>query len=88
MFTCLYLGLKVDNLMYVRVFSAQLFSYASKLNWKVLFEVISVKQLKTNYQHHKVCKIHQTLCLSTVKSYNFMGTKFRGLTTMDMFVDT
>jgi len=26
--------------------------------------------------------------INTVKSFNFMGTQFRGLTTMDMFMDT
>jgi len=26
--------------------------------------------------------------LSSVKSFNFMGTTLRGLTTMDMFIDT
>ena len=28
------------------------------------------------------------LCASTVKSFNFMDKKFRGLTIMDMFMDT
>ena len=28
------------------------------------------------------------LCASTVKSFNFMDTKFRGLTLMDIFMDT
>jgi len=28
------------------------------------------------------------LKMNIIKSFNFVGTKFRGLTTMDMFVDT
>ena len=32
--------------------------------------------------------IYNLILQNTVKSFNFMGTKFGGLTTMDMFMDT
>ena len=39
---------------------------------------------------HTFTNVTECACLvkDTVKSFNFMGTKFRGLTSIDMFVDT
>jgi len=45
-----------------------------------------------NLIHVSMCLHDQTSCIQlytvTVKSFYFVGTKFRGLTTLDMIVDT
>ena len=46
---------------------------------KLLDKIIS-------HKHHKSVQI--SIPTKTVKLFNVVGTKFRGLTTMDMFVDT
>jgi len=36
---------------------------------------------------YKIIKSQKNTSQTTLKSFDFMGTKFRGKTTMDMFVD-
>jgi len=45
----------------------------------------SQKMMVGKISHREIVGI---LKMNIIKSFNFVGTKFRGLTTMDMFVDT
>jgi len=56
---------------------------------KKLFRLIWFSKNKSNvFDEFSVLLSVLVPCCNTVKSLNFVGTKFCGLTMMDMFVDT